>query len=73
MKTWPNLIAMFVEQAELLGDKPFLWAKKNGKYQSISWKKSLETVLALAHSLKALGVTPGDRILLCSESRPEWP
>ena len=73
MKTWPSLIAMFFEQAELLGEKPFLWAKKDGEYQSISWKNSLETVSALARSLKTLGITHGDRILLCSESRPEWP
>jgi long-chain acyl-CoA synthetase len=73
MKTWPNLISMFIEQAGLLGDKPFLWSKKDGKYKSTSWMESLETVLAIARSLKSIGIKKGDRILLCSESRSEWP
>jgi len=72
MKTWPSLIAMFIEQAEDLGEKPFLWGKKEGKYESVSWKESAETVSALARGLKTLKINKGDRILLCSESRPEW-
>ena len=39
MKTWPSLITMFIDQAEELGEKPFLWAKKGGKYESVNWKK----------------------------------
>ena len=72
MKTWPSLITMFIDQAEELGEKPFLWAKKGGKYESVNWKKCSETVSALARGIKALGINKGDRILLCSESRPEW-
>jgi long-chain acyl-CoA synthetase len=73
MKSWPSLIAMFQEQAETLGDKPFLWAKEDGTYQSISWRESAEIVSALARGLISLGITPGDRVMLCSENRPEWP
>ncbi len=73
MKSWPSLIAMFFEQAETLGDKPFLWAKKDGAYQSTSWRESAEIVSALARGLKTLGINEGDRVLLCSENRPEWP
>jgi long-chain acyl-CoA synthetase len=72
MKTWPSLIAMFIEQANNLGEKPYLWGKKNKEYKSISWKQSLEKSLALANELKKLNINKGDRILLCSESRPEW-
>ena len=63
---------MFIEQAQILGENPYLWAKKDGKYESVSWKKTSETALALARGLKTLGIKKGDRILLCSESRPEW-
>jgi len=73
MKSWPSLIAMFFEQAETLGEKPFLWAKNDGTYQSTSWRESAEIVSALARGLKALGINEGDRVLLCSENRPEWP
>jgi long-chain acyl-CoA synthetase len=73
MKTWPSLIAMFFEQAETLGEKPFLWAKKDGTYQSINWRESVEIISGLARGLKSLGINPGDRVMLCSENRPEWP
>jgi len=73
MNTWPSLIAMFFEQAEKLGEKPFLWAKKDGSYQALNWRESAEIVSALARGLKALGINEGDRVVLCSENRPEWP
>jgi long-chain acyl-CoA synthetase len=73
MKSWPSLIAMFQEQAKTFENKPFLWAKKDGSYQSISWRESAEIVSALARGLVSLGISPGDRIVLCSENRPEWP
>ena len=72
MKTWPSLIAMFIEQANNLGEKPYLWGKRNKQYESINWKQSLETSLALASELKKLDIHKGDRVILCSESRPEW-
>ena len=72
MKTWQSLISMFIEQSQIMGNKPYLWSKKDGRYESVSWRDSSETALGLAGSLKALGVSKGDRILLCSESRPEW-
>jgi long-chain acyl-CoA synthetase len=70
--TWPNLAAMFFDQARRLGDKPLFWAKKDGAYESISWRGAAATVGALAGGLKALGVVPGDRVQLVSENRPEW-
>ena len=72
MKAWSSLIAMFVEQANNLGEKPYLWEKRNKQYKSITWKQTLETSLALASELKKLDINKGDRVLLCSESRPEW-
>ena len=73
MDVWPSLISMFFSQAEKFGDKPFLWAKSDGVYQSQSWKEVAETVTALAKGLRALGIKDGDRVVLCSENRPEWP
>ena len=69
---WPNLVTMFFDQAEKHGDKPFLWAKENGDYQSHSWTEVARTVSALAGGLKSLGVDEGDRVVLVSENRPEW-
>ena len=70
---WPNVATMLFEQAERYGDKPFLWSKDNGEYHSESWSHAAERITALARGLKTLGVDPGDRVVLVSENRPEWP
>lgn len=67
-----SLPAMFLEQAALMGERPFLWAKHGGEWRSQSWAKTQEDVLALAAGLISLGLEPGDRVVLISENRPEW-
>ncbi len=69
---WPNLVTMFFEQAERLGGKPFLWDKVDGRYEDICWKRSAETVSALARFLQAKGIEKGDRVVLVSENRSHW-
>ena len=54
------------------GDEPFLWAKREGEWQSISWNEAARQVAALAAALKRIGLEPGDRVALVSENRPEW-
>ena len=70
---WPNLVAMFFAQAARLGDKPFLWVKRDGAYRPMAWSAAAGRVAAIARALGALGIGPGDRVALVSESRPEWP
>ncbi len=67
-----SLPAMFLATATRRGDRPFLWAKKDGRYQSMSWAEAASRVSRLARGLIALGVAPGDRVVLAAESRPEW-
>ena len=69
---WPNLAAMFFDQARRYGDKPFLWAKREGSYRPISWREAAAQVEGLARGLRALGLARGDRVALVSENRPEW-
>ncbi len=71
-ETWPNLATMFFDRAAEYGDKPFLWAKKDGAYQPLSWRQTAARIRGLAAGLKACGMESGDRIVLVSESRPEW-
>ena len=71
-ETWPTLTAMFFDQADRLGEKPFLWAKRDGRYESLSWREAAAKARALAHGLRALGLEPKDRVALVSENRPEW-
>ena len=70
--TWPNLAVMFFDMAQRLDDKPFLWAKRDGAYKPLSWRETAAQVSALARRLTALGIAPGDRVVLVSENRPEW-
>jgi long-chain acyl-CoA synthetase len=72
MKDWPNLAAMFFNQAERLGDTNFLWAKQDGAFRPITWRQAAARAAALAAALKERGVAPGDRVMLLSENRPEW-
>ncbi|MEE9139619.1 MAG: long-chain fatty acid--CoA ligase [Alphaproteobacteria bacterium] len=71
-ETWPTLTAMFFDQAERLQEKPLLWAKRDGRYRSQTWREVRERVCALARGLRAAGLDPGDRVVLVSENRPEW-
>jgi long-chain acyl-CoA synthetase len=71
-KACANLVAMFYDVAAERGDKPFLWAKKDGAYQALSWTETAQKVGALAAGLKDLGVEAGDRVMLVAENRPEW-
>ncbi len=67
-----SLPAMFFTIAAERGDGPFLWAKRSGKYQTLTWAEAARTVSRLARGLVALGVEPGDRVVLAAENRPEW-
>jgi long-chain acyl-CoA synthetase len=68
----PNLVALFLARADAKGDAPFLWAKENGAWVSVSWAQVARQVVLLAQGLVRLGLAPGDRVLLVCENRPEW-
>jgi long-chain acyl-CoA synthetase len=72
LEHFPNLVTMFLTRARERGDAPFLWAKHAGAWRSIDWTDAARQVAALADGLKALGLQPGDRVMLVSENRPEW-
>ena len=67
-----NLVALFLSRADELGDKPMLWARRDGAWQSLSWTEAARRVCLIAQSLRALGLGDGERVLLVSENRPEW-
>ncbi|MEQ8442415.1 MAG: AMP-dependent synthetase/ligase [Alphaproteobacteria bacterium] len=68
----PNLPTMFFDQAAVFADTPFLWARNERGWKSITWRQTAEKVARLAHGLRQIGVKPGDRVMLVSENRPEW-
>jgi len=72
LEHFPNLVTMFFARAAEKGDAPMLWRKQDGAWVSTSWREAARQVAALAQSLRAKGLQPGDRVLLVSENRPEW-
>ncbi len=67
-----NLVSLFRARAAARGDTPFLWAKRDGAWTPISWQETERQVAALAHSLRNMGLKPGERVMLVSENRPQW-
>jgi long-chain acyl-CoA synthetase len=72
LERFDNLVSLFLTRAAEKGDGPFLWAKREGDWRSISWNEAAAQVAALASSLKRIGLERGDRVALVSENRPEW-
>ena len=68
----PNLVRLFLDRADELGDRPFLGAKIAGHWQTLSWREAARQVCLLAEALRAMGLADGDRVMLVSENRPEW-
>ncbi len=67
-----NLVSLFLARADERGDAPFLWAKHGGKWRAITWAEAAQRVCLLAQGLVALGLKPGERVMLVSQNRPEW-
>src|SRR5205823_12652147 len=72
LEHFENLVSLFLTRAGEKGDKPFLWAKREGAWRSTSWAEAARQVAALAGRLRRIGLQPGDRVALVSENRPEW-
>jgi long-chain acyl-CoA synthetase len=72
LEHFDSLVALFLTRAAEKADRPFLWAKRDGAWQSISWADAARQVAALAAGLKGIGLQLGDRVALVSENRPEW-
>ena len=72
LNRWPNLVAMFFEQADSKGDSAFLWKKRDGEWQSVSWTEAAQQIELLAVALKEYGLSAGDRVVLVGENSPEW-
>ncbi|NKB48771.1 MAG: AMP-binding protein [Alphaproteobacteria bacterium] len=69
---WQTLPQVFFAKADELGDKPLFWGRHYDAWQPTTWSQASADVSALSRGLRALGVKPGDRVVLVSENRPEW-
>lgn len=67
-----TLPEMFFARAAKMGPAPFVWHRHHGRWASISWTRMADQVITLAAALRQRGITPGSRVAILSENRPEW-
>lgn len=70
---WPTLPALMLGRAAQWADRPLFRHWQDGAWQVLRWGDFALRVAAVAAFLRARGVGPGDRVLLVSENRPEFP
>ncbi len=70
---WPNLAAMMFDRARQWSDRPMLRFWRDEAWQSLTWGEFARRAASVARRLRAAGVSAGDRVLIVSENRPEFP
>ncbi|MGX9966975.1 AMP-dependent synthetase/ligase [Roseomonas sp. F4] len=70
---WTSLPHMMLDLARGWGARPMLRHWQGGAWRRTSWADFAQQVASVAAFLRAEGVMPGDRVLLVSENRPEFP
>ena len=69
---WGSLPWMLLDIARKRPNRPMLRYWRDGAWQRLSWGEFALSVAGAAAWLRGAGVMPGDRVLLVSESRPEF-
>jgi len=69
---WNSLPRMMLELAVARQAKPMLRHWQGGAWRSVTWGEFAHRVAAVAAGLRAVGIGPGERVLLVSENRPEF-
>jgi long-chain acyl-CoA synthetase len=71
-ENWTSLPAMLFDLARSWPDKAMLRFWRGGAWRSMSWAEFALAVASVAAGLRARGISPGDRVLLVTENRPEF-
>ncbi len=67
-----SLVDFFEENVQKYADNPYMWEKRDGSYQSTSYKEMQEQVYQFAAGMMTIGVKKGDRLALLAEGRTLW-
>ncbi len=69
---WGSLPWMLLDIARQRPQRPMVRYWRDGAWQRLAWGEFALAVASASAWLRAAGVMPGDRVLLVSESRPEF-
>ncbi len=72
LKYMKSLVQFFEENVDKYTQSPYMWEKRNGKYQPTSYGELREQVHQFAAGLKSMGIEKGDRLTLLAEGRTWW-
>lgn len=67
-----TLADVYLKRVEISGDKTAHLVKKDGQYRSLTWNGIHEKVLGIFENYQRLGIVPGDRVCILSNTRSEW-
>lgn len=71
--TWPNLATMMFDLAGRWPDRRFLRAYRDNAWHGTSWAEFARMAASCARHLRSQGISPGERVVICSENRPDYP
>jgi long-chain acyl-CoA synthetase len=54
-------------------ERPFLRHFRDGAWHRVTWEAFARAAASVARHLRMVGVQPGDRVVIVSENRPEYP
>lgn len=67
-----TLPALFFDAVERYGSQVLTGWYESGRLVRMTWRESADEVRRIGTGLMRLGVQPGDRVAIISETRPEW-
>ena len=71
--SWPNLATMMFDLAARSPRKRLFRFYRDKAWHGVSWFEFARMAASCARHLRAMGVEPGDRVLICAENRPDYP
>lgn len=67
-----TIIDLFERSCLKFPDNPYLWEKKDGKYEALTYGRAKSRVMEIAAGLLAVGLKKGQRVALLSEGCSDW-
>jgi long-chain acyl-CoA synthetase len=69
---FPNLAAMMFARARQWPTRTLFRFHRDGGWGGMDWTRFARNAASAARSFRGMGITAGDRVILCAENRPEF-